>query len=550
MAAPDPLTSQDTRNALARRAPNLYDRFNNFVGSLIDRNKPPGMSQAAATEFGPQTIAANTVDGPGRQYDDVKPAVPAAPAAPVASGVPVHVVTPDTLDAPGNDPTIRPALGMRRLAPGVMRSSVPGVYVARGKDGSVMFSNVTGNDGQPDFGTLTPQEQAIASSMSRRFAGTQADPRSEHYNPDTGMTSGPGITTPFTRDTLAGQVDPNGLHGLSIGVSGPNAGFTFAGPSGNIDVPGQIDAATNPYEIQAAQRELADAIDTDPNASNPEVAAANRQAMRRLSGAFYDKVRQFYGNPEMQAAATMGGMGGLGVPALFGGGTGTGRGVGNPAVTYKDIVQAQAERQNAETNAAKAATDAAQGQAQIEEAQRNNIANSLTKDPERRAALDALGVDPTTYSQHAQLALQLEKDDPELRSPAAQSLKTFLAQKLTDGIDDARGYAHGIIDSETKLSPPSGALVRGADGQLHYDNSLKGFSLEQGALGRTVLRGPNGAEATLKGIGAGGLIGHMLAAMGLDNYSPALTALLHDPVYGPLLQRFIAQDNAGMARRQ
>lgn len=233
---------------------------------------------------------------------------PAAPAKPPPT--PTFVPSTATGVAPPH------AADLSALPAGVVRSSIPGVYLARGKDGSFMASNVMGADGAPDFGGGAAANAAAAGVTSlRRPGGTSFDPRLAVTDAN-GYTMAPGAQG-GTFNPNAGVVDANGAASLPGAVRGPRAGFTYAQNSLHLNPADMITAAgVNPEAAQKASAQLIAAINNDPNSANPEVAAANRAALAQLQGNVQDVRREFFGGGNGGVLGMAGGVGGTGaVPA-------------------------------------------------------------------------------------------------------------------------------------------------------------------------------------------------------------------------------------------
>jgi len=304
----DPNLPNDTKRGLKNRpAPSLYDSFNNWAGSMINKNAPPGESAASASQFGPQAVANFAATG-----------ATSKPAATVAAPAPNSQVELDPSDAGYPHGEIQ-GNGLKALPQGVVRSSIPGVYIARGKDGSFMASNVMGAAGAPDFGGGAAANAAAAGVKSlRRPGGTSYDPRMAITDAE-GYTMAPGAQG-GAYDPNAGVVDASGAGSLLGAASGPHAGFTYAQNSLRMNPADMITAAgINPEAAQDAKRQLIAAMNNDPNSTNPEVQAANRAALAQLQGNEQDVRQQYFGgNGSMYGA--MGGVGGTGAAG--------GRGIG------------------------------------------------------------------------------------------------------------------------------------------------------------------------------------------------------------------------------
>lgn len=523
MAMPlDPYNSQDNKTAMARRV----------TGPTFG----PGAMAAAQWNNLVQRVGGavssaehNPVVGPTIQtaMGDSTPAPAPAPAVTAPQASPRVVFNPTAAETA----SARPA-GMRELAPGVSRSEIPGVYVARGKDGSFMASNVMGADGQPDFGATARDPGVPMHRRSQTYAGgTEVDPREIVPDRD-GWNARPGAQGGVP-DPNAGQVDANGLRGLPARATS-NAGFTFANASGGrtaTDIGRTIDADTNPFQVQQNAAELAAQIHADPNASNPEVAAANNQAMRRLTGAYYDRLRQFYGGNGAEASM-MGatGMGGVPIPGMPGvGGTG-GRG-GNVGTFVRDLSQAHADTANAQTNAAKAEAEAqAKQEAQNETELQNTIKANGLDTPEAQARLAQLGLDPRSYARMQQF---LEHGgDINSANPEAAFVRQQIKHLVGTGLAQARGPYDKIgnflsIDKRPYIDVSNPAAIPA----YHITNDF---------AGNPVLVAEDGNYANLGGSY------DVRQPFGYGDSSSTLRTAWNDPV----LQRLIAElGQRSMARR-
>lgn len=508
----DPFNSQENKAAMGRRAKPSY--FDQALSSPYMQGGPNGQATAVAQQM---------LHGGGEQ-DDPAP-------APAASASRRIMMNPSASDVFADQ---APQLGMRRLAPGVTRSEVPGVYIARGKDGTFMASNIMGADGQPDFGAVAHDPGVPMHQRSQAYAGgTEVAPRQVVRDWD-GWSARPGAQG-GAPDPVAGQVDPNGLRGLPARSTAPDAGFTGARASGSLtanDIGHQIDAATNPFVVQKNAADLAAHIDADPRANNPEVAAANNQAMRRLTGAYYDRLHQFYGGTGAQAAMMGSAMSANGVPVVPGMGVGTGSGRGGNVGTFvRDIAQAHADTANAQTNAAKAEAEAQAKQAAQNETQIQNTikANGLDT-PESQARLAQLGLDPRSYARMQQF---LEHGgDINSSNPEAAFVRQQIQHLVGSGLAQARG----------PLDQLGNALS--IDKRPYFDASnpaaIPSYHITSDFAGNPVLAADDGNYANLGGA-------HRLRqTYGYGDSSPMLRAAWNDPV----LQRLIAElGQRRMARR-
>lgn len=557
-ATPDPFTSQDTRNAMARRS--AYNPASDPIHLSGVRKFASDAGGAIANQFtDPQSyinrsgaVLGDLVTGRLDNYADIPASASGdythnaifgdGKPSPPTTSTPVSVATSNANSAPKASPPA--STGMTRLAPGVMRSSVPGVYTARMKDGSVGFSNVIGDDGQPSFGPTATQlaaerKAAGMTGDTSNFAGTQVDPRSQYFDPNTGMTSGPGVGA-FTPDAQAGQVDPTGLQRRGI-VAAQNSGYTLpkVGGFSQGDIGEIIDNATDPYQLQASAASVEKAIADDPNRDNPEVKAAGNVAMRRLSQAMYDKRSQFYGNNGAQTMAAMSGM--PPVPGMGGGAGGGGGSVGhggNPITSYADFIKARADAQRADADTAKAQAEAANNALATDEAHRANIAKEFTDADKQRA--EAMGISPDELALYHQLSAGNFSSAAAAKAAHAK-FQSFLQNALAEGMQDSRGWGQ-------KLDYLTGTGQKIAPTPL--DTPPGEYRLRRNGAGNLTLVSPTGGNSTLSGYGAGGFWGHVNAALGGDNYSPKLMALFNDPAMRELLLNNIpTSENEGMSRK-
>jgi hypothetical protein len=429
MLTPDPYVPDAITKAMARRpppAPASPSYFSQAANSPYMMGGPNGTASF---------VAQNMLKG--RTVDPSAPAPGAtASANSVGATAPASRVVFDPTDAQAA--ALHPA-GMSRLAQGVSRSEIPGVYMARGRDGSTMFSNITGPDGQPTFAGSAEEAQG-GLGMGRRGAtyagGSQADPRYSSNPVTPGWNEGDGAQGGAV-DRFAGQVNPNGMPAPQGA-----AGMTWANASGGLTgnaVGNMIDSRTSPFQVQADMQDLATKIHDDPNASNPQVAAANAQAMQRMKGAYYDQLNRFYGGNGAEASMLSGVTGAGGIPLLpgMGMGTGTGGGRGGVGTTYKDFATGRADTENAATNAAKAQADAQLKQEAQNEAQAQNIIKTLPKD--QVAQLKQLGISPTDYAHMSQFVQQ--HGDIESADPQVTSMRQHIQRLVMRGVMQGRGMS-------------------------------------------------------------------------------------------------------------
>jgi len=296
----DPNLPNDVKQGLKNRTVPFQFGGAMMTDSAFARN-PVG---TAAMVNGKPMTASQVTPAPGSQ---VMPAtsVPVAPQAPKPTPVFNRVPTGDT---------VRPA-GLHALPQGVVRSSIPGVYLARGKDGSFMASNVMGTDGMPDFGGTSQASQRMGlRAHNANPGGTQVDPRTQIADMG-GWVQGPGAQG-GTYDPSAGVVDANGAASLPGAVAGQRGGFTYAENSLHMNPADMIKAAgINPEAAQQAKEQLIASMNNDPNSSNPEVAASNRAALAQLEGNVHDVRQQYYGG----SGSPYGMVGGIGTGGARGG---------------------------------------------------------------------------------------------------------------------------------------------------------------------------------------------------------------------------------------
>lgn len=501
----DPFNSQENKAAMTRRAAPDWNAINHMAYDMPEAHNALGGTAPRRPGMAP--------------YVPPQATAPTVPAAPASRRITMNPSASDVFADQAHQ------LGMHQLAPGVTRSEVPGVYIARGKDGSFMASNIMGADGQPDFGATAHDPGVPMHRRSQAYAGgTEVDPRQVVPDWD-GWSARPGAQG-GTPDPMAGQVDPHGLRGLPARSAAPDAGFTEARTSGGFtanDFGHLIDTMTNPFAAQQAQQKLIDKIADDPNASNPEVAAANNQAMRRLTGAYYDKLHQFYGGNGAEASMVGSAMGANGVPLVPGMGVGTGSGRGGNIGTFmRDIAQAHADTANAQTNAAKAEADAQARQAAQNETQLQNTikANGLDT-PESQARLAQLGLDPRSYARMQQF---LEHGgDINSSNPEAAFVRQQIQHLVGSGLQQARGPLDMAGD------------WLGIDKRPYFDASnpaaIPSYHITSDFAGNPVLVADDGNYANLGGAH------RMRQTYGYGDSSPMLRAAWNDPV----LQRLIAE---------
>lgn len=504
---PDPYVPDAITQAMARRGSGMFPAGASDAGL-------PGVATASNVPASTRAQIASVPVG----------SLPAPTAAPGTASAPASRVVFDPNSA--QSAALRPA-GMTQLAPGVSRSEIPGVYTARGRDGSMMFSNVTGPDGQPTFAG-SAEEAAGGLGMGRRgvayAGGSQADPRYGNNPVTPGWREGDGAQG-GTVDRYAGQVDPNGLP-----AARGTAGMTFANVSGGMtsnDVGNMIDSRTSPFQIESDMQDLAKKIHDDPNASNPQVAAANNQAMQRLTGAYYDKLRQFYGGNGAEAAMLGGAAGGSGIPLVPGMGVGGGR--GGIGTTIKDIASARADTENAATNAAKAQSGAQLQQQAQDETQLQNIIKTLPAD--KVAQLQQLGITPTDYARMSQF---LEHGGDIYSShPDVSSMRQQVQRLVAGGISRARGPLDIVGNALDLTNRP---YFNPAD-----PGQMPNYRITTDNLGNPVLQADDGNYVNLGG-------SHPVRqAFGYGDSDASLRSAWNDPV----LQKMIVQlaQPSGMDRR-
>lgn len=460
---PDPYVPDEVTKAMARRGSSM------FPASASDAGLP-GTATAANVPASTRAQIASIPVGSS----------PAAPAPTNTAPAPTSrvIVNPTSAQAAA----VRPS-GMTQLAPGVSRSEVPGVYMARGRDGSMMFSNITGPDGQPTFAG-SAEEAAAGLGMGRRrtayAGGSQVDPRYSSNPVAPGWNEGDGAQGGVV-DRYAGQVDPNGLS-----AARGTAGMTWANASGGMtgnEVGNMIDSRTSPFQIQADMQDLATKIHDDPNASNPQVAAANNQAMLRLKGAYEDQLQRFYGGNGAKAAMLGGVVGAGGVPIVpdMGVGTGGGRG-GNVGTTIKDIASAHADTENAATNAAKGQASAQLRQQQQDEAARQNIIK--TTPPAILSRAQQLGFSPTDYADMSRLVAD---GNVYASDPKTTALRNRVLRMVMSGDMQARGMS-GALGNELHLEQLPYVDVNDAANYGTANTPGKySYSLGTGAYGEPVM---------------------------------------------------------------
>lgn len=531
---PDPYNSQATKQAMTRRVPPTAPFDPQMGAVLTNYGWTPSMQQraqdaAAATSksfnAAPNVVQKATIAATGSEATPVDPAAPTttptvspntAPVAPSMNSITASNNV--ALDA-NNE-----RLGMRRLSPGVVRSSIPGVYLARGKDGSFMASNVVGADGQPEF-AADAQERALANTISggRGGGGSVVDPRAQ-VTDMYGWTQGPGSQAGVP-DPQSGQVDPRGM------AAAPGAaGYTWANPTGNEDVHNDIVNATNPFQIQGAMEQLAQRIKDNPNANNPQVKAANNMAMQRLSGAYNDKLRQFYGSaagPMSMEGSMMAGMGLPVAPGMLGAG---GKGM-NPAQMMKDLADIRTGQQNADSRAAKVQADAVLKQEAQNETQAQNIFKANASNQALQKRLLALGINPNEYARMQQFT----QNGGDIRSanPEATAMRNRVLRMVASGLAGARGP----LD---KLGNAVGVDQRPFI-DVNDQGAYPGYSMTTDTFGNPILKSADGNYVNLGG-------GHRLRQMfGYGDTNPMLRTAYNDPVLGQII-RELAQPS-GMSRK-
>jgi hypothetical protein len=393
-----------------------------------------------------------------------------------------------------------------------------------------MFSNITGPNGQPTFAG-SAEEAAGGLGMGRRgtgyAGGSQVDPRYGNNPVTPGWNGGDGAQG-GTVDRYAGQVNPNGLP-----AARGTAGMTWANASGGLTgdaVGNMLDSRTSPFQIQADMQDMATRIHDDPNASNPEVAAANNEAMQRLKGAYNDQLQRFYGGNGAEAAMMSGTVGAGGVPLIpgMGLGMGTGRG-GGIGTTVRDFAQAHADTANAATNAAKAQTDAQLHQQAQDESQLQNIIKTLPAD--KVAQLQQLGIAPTDYARMSQF---LEHGgDIYSSNPDVSSMRQQVQRLVAGGLSRARGPLDVVGNAIGTTNRP---YFNSAD-----PSQMPGYRITTDNLGNPVLKADDGNYVNLGG-------SHDIRqAFGYGDSDPSLRTAWNDPV----LQKIMVQlaQPSGMDRR-
>lgn len=568
MATPDPYNSQGVKSAMARRVPTDggWAAFNSDVGNFLKGTRLPGESVASAEQFGPSAVAAQAEP----RASQTAAAIAADKAAAVASTKPPAAPAPT--DAPTmnyNVPAPAPA-GMQRLAAGVVRAPVNGVYMARMKDGSMGFSNVLDANGQPTFtGSpgVDPRMEAAARAIGARGSGgTQVDPRyrvpdGEGWAPGAGAQAG-------TPDRYAGQVDatgPGALHAPTIGKSKytpqgtPSiAGYTYATASNGAnanDISKFIDANhDNPLALQGAIQTLAARADADRGSGNPNVTAANEDVLARLSAARDDAMSggmsrrnmgmvPATGSPTLNEFAQLeqaGMMGGGASPVTVNGTSVNGASYANGSAAQTpflfgrartqaelDLARAEEQRQKGQAEVA----GASQGQQKIDNAQ---IA-ALAKD---------MPADDTGVPAELAARIQYVRNHPELAgSPTDLANQQQLAAIMRAQLAQAgNGWGANTFRALGFNMQPT------HEDPLDPNLPFAGITLDGGDVEGPIHTNASGDEeqniAHTRGLLSSGPVAWAADAIGRGHGSTTLYNLLRDPRYGPLIRAGVARDNA------
>lgn len=490
-AAPTPATDWGTVNAMAYGAPETH----NALGGAGYR-RPVSNPNLNFRQQG-QVAAGVPVT------DDTGASTSAAPG----NSMPSYPSMDDTTAQ--NTAALNAGLKSRTLPQGVVRSSIPGVYLARGKDGSFMASNVMGADGMPDFGGTSQAGQRMGlRARNANPGGTQVSGVTNVPYDVNGVQGGeiggnsaitdragwsmaPGAQG-GTYDPNAGQVDASGAASLPGAATGPNAGYTYAQNSLRSNPADQISAAgINPDRAQGEVDRLMTAIQEDPNANNPEVAAANRAALAQLQGNVQDVRKEYWGSN--------GGMYGA-----LAGGAGTGTGGGGRGVGLRDLLTNRYRNaQLAERSARDQAT----------EAYRQQMADRADKAEARQDAqyftTNFQAADAKTPGSGANLIeqafpqgmTQAQYEEYFTKDPKGRAIQAALLQEMQNGA------ASALYPTELYDKANLGQNVNWGNMKLDKNGDFAGFYDEEGVKGgsneyprKSWLGNPNYNERLLSSI--------------------------------------------------
>lgn len=441
---------------MATTDPGWFAGINDKLGAALKGGQQPGMSLAAANEMGSNGIRAAVASGSLRDH---------TPGAPAPVAAPAPAVAPKPAVAPAD-----PYAGEQRLAPGVSRfndPSVPGVYAARMADGSLGFSNITGANGQPDFGGGAVNPNGVtARGLRNRMVASSAPTGA--WTGDANPVTGAPINMPVQRDTAAHAAmlarmmtgGGNQIGKTTVGAD-PRANYTYAQNSLHMNPSAQIMAAgINPDAAQAAKDQLVAAINADPDRMNPDVQEANAAALAQLGENVQDVRQRYFGGGNNMLSAL--------------GAAGGARSGMNPVQLLNYRAKIAGLRERGQRDAARTQIQQEAQQTRKQQLDRQNALNFQTQ------YYNIAAKDP------AKAALFLQQNEPvvgsdgkyDLTSPKA---KAWLGALFDNGRDAARGSLH-------RYDP--------ADWSRYYsvDNDVNPADLALGAHGR--FEGFNSAGGT------------------------------------------------------